>query len=122
MLLSVYLLDVITNSRYPNWKDGDRGNAFRHALWNAIMALNITKTKAEIFANAHEDVGMTDAELMYDEWNGYNGLMHKSMDLHNNAKGRDCVSWYEVPYAVTNTDLANRVQEKMNNGELFYFF
>ncbi|ASA25991.1 DUF6973 domain-containing protein [Paenibacillus donghaensis] len=105
--------DEITSVRYPGWTDGDKGNAFRHALWNAIMALNITKVMAEQFASAHEDVGLTNAELSATTWNGYNGLQHKQMDLHNNQKGRDCVSWYEIPFAVTNTDLANRVQAKM---------
>lgn len=24
--------DKLTSERYPKWKDGDKGNAFRHAL------------------------------------------------------------------------------------------
>ncbi|MCR8645280.1 hypothetical protein NV379_21725 [Paenibacillus sp. N1-5-1-14] len=110
--------DALTNSYYPGWKDGDKGNAFRHALWNAIMALNITKNLAEKFATAHENHGLTDDQYRAEVWNGFNGLQHRAMDLHNNGKGRDCVSWYEIPYAVSNTDLAERVQTKINNGEM----
>lgn len=110
--------DEITNARYPGWVDGDKGNAFRHALWNAIMALNITKVMAENFATAHEDVGLTDAQLQALVWEGFNGLQHKRMDLHNNQVGRDTVSWYELPYAISNTVLANRVQTEINNNAM----
>lgn len=115
--------DSITSRRYPNWKDGDKGNAFRHALWNAMMAVYIGKPLAKAFADAHEAVinpktgkVFTDWELTQLSWNGFNGLQHKNMDLHNNQKGRDCVSWYEL--IITNNTLINRVQTKINNGEM----
>ena len=114
--------DAITNKKYPNWKDGDKGNAFRHALWNTMMALNIGKSLAKSFADAHEAVVdgngklLTDAQLKLLKWNGFDGLQHKNMDLNNNSKGRDCVAWYE--FFTSNDTLASRVQTKINNGEM----
>lgn len=110
--------DSITFARYGHWTDGDKGNAFRHALWNAIMTLNIGRVLAEQFGTAHEKVDATDSELSTTYWNGYNGIQHRAMDLHNNQKGRDTVNWYDAPYFVTNTDLANRVQTKIDNNEM----
>ena len=31
--------DKITSERYPNWIDGDKGNAFRHALWDGLTQM-----------------------------------------------------------------------------------
>ena len=107
--------DKLTSERYPKWKDGDKGNAFRHALWNAIMSKDIGKYLAEQFATAHEDHGVSDAELKKAVWNGFNGVQHKNMDLHNNQMGRDCFYWYDLlPF---DTTLADRVDEKIKNGE-----
>ncbi len=114
--------DTITNKKYPKWKDGDKGNAFRHALWNAMMTLNIGRSLAKSFADAHEAVVGTDGKLLTDaqlkllKWNGFDGLQHKNMDLHNNGKGRDCVAWYE--FFTSNDTLAKRVQTKIDNGEM----
>jgi hypothetical protein len=115
--------DSITNSRHPNWEDGDEGNAFRHALWNALMSQAIGKSLAEAFADAHEEVinpntqtEYTDSELENVHWNGFNGLEHKEMDLHNNQKGRDCYKWYDF-FTSSNT-FANRVQTKIDDGEM----
>ncbi|MBE1557166.1 DUF6973 domain-containing protein [Sporosarcina limicola] len=107
--------DKITSERYPNWKDGDKGNAFRHALWNAQMARNIGKNLAEQFATAHENHGLTDAEYKAQVWFGFNGLEHKNMDLHNNKMGRDCFYWYDI--APFDSTLADRVDAKIKNGE-----
>jgi len=119
--------DELTNSRYPNWKDGDKGNAFRHAIWNALMADAIGKTTAKLFADAHEavinpDTGKeyTDAELQAINWYGADGLEHKNMDLHNNAEGRDCSYWYDV--FVSAETLADRVQDKIDNGDMVILF
>ncbi len=115
--------DEITIARYGDMLDGDEANAFRHALWNALMADSIGKTKAKWFADAHEAVmsGIHEGEEATDEeieswfWNGHNGLEHRDMDYHNNAMGRDCSYWYDV--FVSAETLADRVAEKIANGE-----
>lgn len=80
--------DLWTNEMYPNWTDGDEGNAYRHAFWNAMMASEIGVILAQEFASAHENHGLTDAEYRQIVINGFNGLEHKQMDLYNNNIGR----------------------------------
>ncbi len=108
--------DEITIKKYPNWQDGDKGNAFRHALWNAMMARDIGHNLAEKFATAHENFGDMNDEVDRSVWGGHTGAEHRAMDMNNNAKGRACVKWYEV--FAKNETLANRVQEKIDNGEM----
>lgn len=79
------LTDQWTSAYYPNWNDGDRGNAYRHAMWNGLMTKEIGFSLAEKFATAHEDVPSADLQS---SWMGFYGWQHKSMDLFNNNKGR----------------------------------
>lgn len=107
--------DEYTNQYYYGWTDGDEENAFRHALWNAMMTAAIGRTQAENFATAHE--AWPEEDLRNAEpWNGFDAFQHKAMDLHNNQKGRDCVKWYEI--FITDNTLITRVLEKINNGEM----
>lgn len=109
--------DTLVNVNYPDWKDGDKGNAYRHALWNAIMSRDISKTKAELFATAHENHGLTDAQyLAIDPWNGFNGLQHKNMDLHNNKMGRDCYNG-GLDKLLTDASLSQRVKNAIDAGK-----
>lgn len=80
--------DLWTDEMYPNWTDGDEGNAYRHAFWNAMMVSEIGIILAQEFATAHENHGYTDAEYRQIIINGFNGLEHKQMDLYNNNIGR----------------------------------
>ncbi|QUI23322.1 hypothetical protein HZI73_13955 [Vallitalea pronyensis] len=108
--------DELTNTYYLGWIDGDVGNSFRHAMWNALMTKSIGKPLAKAFADAHENQGLTDAEYKANVWHGFNGLEHRNMDLHNNQKGRDCVKWYEG--LISDSTIVKRVQEKIKNGEM----
>ncbi len=61
-----------------HWDDDDiDANAFRHCVWNIIMAMNIDEMVAETIATNHED-GQLGTE--------YND--NATMDLHNNEVGR----------------------------------
>lgn len=108
--------DEYTNDYYPRWRDGDEGNAYRHAMWNAIMTRNFASaSKAKMWADAHED--FTDAELRAaGSWNGFTAFEHTEMDLHNNAKGRECARWYE--FWVSTDTLSDKVMEKIDNREM----
>lgn len=108
--------DWLVNSNYPNWKDGDKGNAYRHAVWNALMSRDIGKTKAELFASAHEDHGLTDAKYKAQVWNGFNGLQHRAMDLHNNKMGRDCYNG-GLDSLLSDASLSQRVKNKISEGK-----
>jgi hypothetical protein len=84
--------DNWTGTFYPNWLDGQVGNAYRHAIWNAFMTKEIGYFMAQDFATAHENVGLSDAELQATVWYGFNGLQHRQMDYYNNYKGREAYS------------------------------
>lgn len=108
--------DNLADRNYPNWKDGDKGNAYRHALWNAIMSRDIGKTNAELFASAHENHGYTDAQYKAEVWEGFNGLQHRAMDLHNNKMGRDCYNG-GLDKLLTDASLSQRVQNAITAGK-----
>ncbi|MBN1203828.1 MAG: hypothetical protein JXB05_02750 [Myxococcaceae bacterium] len=106
--------DVHVQRVYGSHRDGTRSNAFRHALWNALMTRDIGRVWSEAFATAHED--WPEAQLRAQSWEGFSGLEHKAMDLHNNAKGRECVRWYD--FFVSDETLSSRVEEKIRNREM----
>ena len=84
-----------------NDKDGTQVNAFRHAMWNAIMTDKIGTEKAKEFADAHEAFSNNPDE-------------HKQMDLHNNELGRSIA----MQYAGQGYDVfAEKIIEAINNGE-----
>ncbi|MGL5036281.1 MAG: DUF6973 domain-containing protein [Aeromonas sp.] len=107
--------DTYVQSVYGWHKDGSEPNAYRHALWNALMSAKVGKGLAAKFATAHE--AYSDAELdSAGSWFGFTARQHTNMDLHNNQKGRDCVSWYEV--FISNDTASQRVLEKISNDEM----
>lgn len=65
---------------------GDKTDAFRHAVWCAIMARDIGPDLAKKFSDAHEN-GYTEEELAAEVMDGNTGYAHKDMDLYNNAIG-----------------------------------
>jgi hypothetical protein len=82
-------------------RDGTQVNAFRHAMWNAIMTDMIGAEKAKKFADAHEQVPNNPAG-------------HKQMDLHNNELGRSIAT----QYAGQGYDVfAEKIIEAINNGD-----
>ena len=84
-----------------NDRDGTQVNAYRHAMWNAIMTDRIGAKKAKEFADAHE------------EFPG-NPVEHMEMDLHNNELGRRIA----IEYAGQGYDMfSQKIQEAIKNGE-----
>ncbi len=81
-----------------------KGDAFRHALWNAMNTRDVGFIIAKEFADAHED----DKE---------NPVSEKNMDLINNARGRQIAR--ENPNA-TDDDFIKILLEYINedNGKL----
>lgn len=81
--------------------DGTQVNAFRHAMWNAVMTDTIGEKKAKKFADAHEEFPNNPVE-------------HKDMDLHNNKLGREIA----LKYAGKGYDVfSQKIQEAISNGE-----
>lgn len=96
-----------TNARYSSaytWMNN--GDAFRHCLWSALMTRDIGITMASRWGTAHEDGAPGQSQL------------ERTMDLTNNAAGR--VYAYSGGFGNYNdTQMANAVQDKVRNGELF---
>lgn len=90
-------------NRYPpNELHNGKGDAFRHAYWNALMTKRHGADYAKQFADAHE----TNPNQPADE---------KEMDLHNNEVGRRIAM--ENPNA-TDEELANLIMQAVERGEL----
>jgi hypothetical protein len=82
--------------------DGTEANAYRHAMWNAIMTDKIGVEKAKMFAYAHEQIP-------------YNPEDHMTMDYHNNELGRRIA----VQYAGEGYDVfSEKIQEAIKNREV----
>lgn len=75
-----------THLRFDCWQDyadGNEGNAYQHAYWNALMVKSIGVWAAEQIATAHE----TGHPAGPDSPHGY-GTIWSEMDLYNNLVGR----------------------------------
>lgn len=97
-----------TNSRFSqnDRRDGTRGNAFQHALWNALMAQWRPEHATE-FANAHENYPRNPNDARQ------NTL--RNMDLANNSVGRGI--GFNNRFA-TREELGNLVMNALNSGQL----
>lgn len=81
--------------------DGTQVNAYRHAMWNAVMTDKIGEKKAKKFADAHEQIPN-------------NPVAYMEMDLHNNELGRKIA----LEYAGQGYDVfSQKIQEAINSGE-----
>ena len=93
-----------TQKRYPNTytHDNTQSNAFKHAMWNAVMTDKMGEKKAQKFADAHEQPYIqTNPEQC-------------AMDFHNNALGRRIA----LEYKGQGYDIfADKIQEAILNGE-----
>ncbi|MFE4713775.1 DUF6973 domain-containing protein [Paenibacillus sp. NPDC056722] len=97
--------------------NGTAKDAYRHAIWNALMSKYISKQAAELWANAHEE---QDDPGYYDRYtDGIKNSEHTRMDYHNNQKGRDCWSVLKDSILWTSDqDLKDRVIAKFRAGEM----
>jgi RHS repeat-associated protein len=69
--------DSESNRRYPEFRNGSIGDAYKHCLWQCTLAHYLGPTRARIWGNIHEAVLPTGVEKM-----------RKEMDLRNNRVAR----------------------------------
>lgn len=81
------------------------GDAFRHAIWNYGMAIDVGQTFAKQWADAHE---YGDTKQPYIE---------RKMDLHNNMKGRSLAKQY--PYTRKHFQFKNNTKKLVRSGKCF---
>ncbi|NRA65433.1 MAG: hypothetical protein HRU19_13180 [Pseudobacteriovorax sp.] len=84
-------------SSYPNGIEDGFGDAYRHALWNAMMANDLGAETAAEIGDGHENFPGNDD-------------LKKEMDLHNNQLGRD------VQKELTETLGRKPTQEELEKG------
>ncbi|MGA6118702.1 DUF6973 domain-containing protein [Sphingobacterium anhuiense] len=78
-----------------------KGDAFRHAYFSAMNAIDLGNAQAKLLGDAHEAVPQQ--------------ALDKQMDLFNNQVGRD----YD-PRTYKNGNIDNYITEMMNTGKLRY--
>ncbi len=93
---------------YPNSFYNGKGDAFRHAYFNALNSILLGVTLAEDLATAHEDKPAPP--------NYTNYFKEVQMDLFNNQVGRTKKDWLSDGYQ----SLAESILDAMVNGELRY--
>ena len=96
--------NITTNRFYHLPLLNSKADAFRHALWSALLARDIGAYYAKLFTDAHESETLPRHAL------------EKQMDLHNNAIG------YSTGYSYDGLTMANKIEEKMHSGELVYLY
>ncbi|MFV8521299.1 hypothetical protein ABEX39_21455 [Bacillus albus] len=85
-----------------------KGDAFRHAYWNALMCKSIGCSNAKIVADNHERYNMTEKKL-------------HDMDYYNNQKGRDMYNWRVANgYSLLEQAMADNLRQDIRNGLLKY--
>jgi hypothetical protein len=76
----------ISQKKFPNIHGGhNKANAFRHALWNILIAQKC----ARFSENINDVLEWTKQITDWHEEFSPNEEMAKAMDLHNNQKGRE---------------------------------
>ncbi len=83
-----------------------KGDAFRHALWSALLTRLMGAGKAEDYTNRHE----------FGDPN--NNAIDREMDLYNNRKGREIAL---ANPSVGTGELENIIKRSMETGELLYY-
>jgi len=98
-----------TQSRFSpqDMDDGTRGNAFQHAMWNALMTQLGTENYAAEYANAHENYPRNVNDTTENTF--------RNMDLHNNNIGRQIAT---CNFTATRIEMANLIIQALNSGQL----
>ena len=121
----IYGLSVLLQASYANSQEKGRfgsntwatnGDAFRHALWNALGTQFTSESYMRRFATAHE-TGSSD----YDP-----NSIDTKMDLRNNATGRSLVKSMDLPSNPPNGMvipylISNNIATATKNGKLVRF-
>lgn len=122
---SAYGLSVLLQGSYANSQElsrfgsntwGTNGDAFRHAVWNALGTYYTSESYMKKFATAHE-TGSAD----YDA-----NSVDTKMDLQNNASGRSLFKSMNLPsdspngMAIPNL-ISNNIATATKNGKLVRF-
>ena len=103
---AVRFAHVESNRLFPNdpYRPNGKGNAFKHAVWSAVMSSEIGSGAARRISNGHED------------W-PKNPPLEKAMDLHNNAIGNAVGD--RLPGG-KRSEIEDAILRELKNGKLRY--
>ncbi|MDC6363516.1 MULTISPECIES: DUF6973 domain-containing protein [Flavobacteriaceae] len=95
---------IYAETHFPRPVRNTKGDAFKHAFWNALSTVYLGETLTEQLTSAHEDI----------EYNpDYpNHFKETQMDLHNNSQGR------QIAYGAGR--LYELVHQALDSGQLRY--
>jgi len=111
----VQQLSYLANAQFATWKSEDlfpnslyngKGDAFRHALWNALNAIDLGYSLAERLTTAHEQ---KPASYPY-------SYKENEMDLYNNRVGRNRSDFFNQGFS----SIEQSIQDAINTGALRY--
>ena len=95
---------IYAETAFPQPVRNTKGDAFKHAFWNAISTVYIGEALTEQLTTAHENI-------IYDP-NYLNHFKETQMDYHNNAQGRQIAYGSGILYQL--------VENALDNGNLRY--
>ena len=96
--------ELVDTSVYTHAHNG-KGDAFRHAYWNALDAAEFGAFFTKVFTDAHE-------------WNSGNHPLETAMDFHNNGVGRLIGENYS--FTTPDSVIEAMVHTFLGNGDLKY--
>ena len=88
----------------------NRGNAFRHALWNVLIAQKVFK----IARKEEKSVLFTQKTTSLYEKVTQNSLLDREMDLHNNRMG---LQWFRQLFDKNEDKIIQFLQKKTKNAQ-----
>ena len=115
-IASNFEINIVKAANLGVRKSGNYGNAFRHALWQAMITNEMGSDQAKRIGDAHE--GHSNVNLNqrnFSNLEGANGA-DQSIDLLNNLIGRDIG---EKNKGADNKTLALKVAEEFHNNGLW---
>lgn len=101
-------LDICRDLFPKKHKGNGRANAFRHALWNILLAGEAVKW------NKDREKSLAWARKITDWHEEFapNQELAKTMDLHNNAVGRELfATWLNAQISITDTFVIEQLKE-----------
>lgn len=100
---------VISQKRFPNIHGGDnKANAFRHALWNILIAKQCSRFSKNMQSNLDWTKKITD---LHEELNP-NDILPTQMDLMNNKIGR---KWFLYLQNSSEEEIEEFLIQKLEN-------
>lgn len=110
--LAMNITDSIEANNILSDRSGGNLDAFKHAIWMALLSQHINSRKARRIGIIHEKINYRE----YKRGNSSQDSAASLMDLKNNEVG---IYIYENNKSLSRQDLVNIIIEKIKNGELY---